>query len=388
MANQIPVIKVQEVSSEDENRGKEDPANISHKWSYWNGLHLFSILGASIMTTSLITLIPGHNSIVYQEYWFEMVLVLILVLSTTTTISCVMDVFIYLDLESLASVNVVLKHYSRTMLAVVLPYGMCYVFWKHILNFNHPMPFLGYSVLISWILTLPLVWFLIPPHLRAMKERRKQVMIYILLQFVWIMITVQKMGLTIIFENLAAELQVMMAILIPLCRSFDHWIISNLVVKMSGRNNERANTLYSVSINLDAAVFVAVMLASANDLTVYCILCTEITLHLVSCYQIIKRSKKIRANDFRDEEMEKDELRSIEEVVLSETVEALVPLAYAASFATSYYGPNAKMIGNVRAQYWAYKPVDDVEPLYIAMMQMFTADMFCAAATGVIFWVF
>ena len=79
--------------------------------------------------------------------------------------------------------------------------------------------------------------------------------------------------------------------------------------------------------------------------------------------------------------------QAIENVLLSETVEALVPLAYAASFATAFYGPNSKMLGNVRAQYWAYQEVEDVEPLYTAMMLMFSADMFCVVATGLILWI-
>ena len=388
MAEHVSVINVQEILLENDNIENAREANVSTKASYWNMLHIFSILSASILTTSMITLIPRHNSIIYQEYWFETVVILVLFFSTTTTVSCVMDVFIYMGLESFPSVKVALKHYMRTMLAFVVPYGTFYFLWTYILNFNHPMPFLGYGALISWIISLPLVWFLIPPHLRKIKERRKQIMMYILLQLVWILISIQKVGLTILFESLSAELQILMAAIIPLCRSFDLWIVSKLVVKMSGTDNELANTLYSVSMNLEFAVFVAVMLADANDLTVYCMLGAEFALHLVSCYQIIKRLKKNRVDNVENEAIKMEDDREIDEVILSEVVEALVPLAYAASFATAYYGPNAKMIGNVRAQYWAYKVVEDIEPLYNAMMLLFTADMFCVAATVVSFWTF
>ena len=36
--------------------------------SYWDGLHVFSILGACALVLSIQTLIPRHNSIIYQNY--------------------------------------------------------------------------------------------------------------------------------------------------------------------------------------------------------------------------------------------------------------------------------------------------------------------------------
>ena len=39
--------------------------------SYWNGLHVFSILGACASVLSIQTLILRHNSIIYQNCWYE-----------------------------------------------------------------------------------------------------------------------------------------------------------------------------------------------------------------------------------------------------------------------------------------------------------------------------
>ena len=97
----------------------------------------------------------------YPEYWFEMAIILVLVFSTTSTISYVTEVFIYMDLEYLASVNIVTRHFLRTLIAFGIPYGLLCFGWTHFLQFNHPMPFLGYAGLISWILALPFFgWWL------------------------------------------------------------------------------------------------------------------------------------------------------------------------------------------------------------------------------------
>ena len=138
---------------------------------------------------------------------------------------------------------------------------------------------------------------------------------------------------------------------------------------------------------MDFAVFVAVMLASANDTTVYSILGVEFMLHLKACYHIIRSKTRTRTEEFRNEVDVNKESHEIEEVILSETIEALIPLAYAANFATAYYGPNSRMIGNVKAAYWAFKEVEDPDQLYSAMALMFLVDVGCIVATGYTFWI-
>ena len=46
---------------------KSNDSNIN----YWSGLHVFSILCCCGLTMSILTLIPRHNSIIDQSYWFE-----------------------------------------------------------------------------------------------------------------------------------------------------------------------------------------------------------------------------------------------------------------------------------------------------------------------------
>ena len=126
------------------------------------------------------------------------------------------------------------------------------------------------------------------------------------------------------------------------------------------------------------------MLASSNDLTVYCILGVEFLLHLKSCLSIIRDKNRSRTDQLQNEIQKTKEQREIDEMIISETVEALVPLAYAANFAIAYYGPNSEMIGNVRAEYWAFKEVENVQQLYNAMLLMFIVDVGCIMATGIL----
>ena len=47
-------------------------------------------------------------------------------------------------------------------------------------------------------------------------------------------------------------------------------------------------------------------------------------------------------------------------LILGETLEFILPLAYLACFIVAYYGPNAEILGNVKNGYWTFMIVEDV----------------------------
>jgi len=49
----------------------------------------------------------------------------------------------------------------------------------------------------------------------------------------------------------------------------------------------------------------------------------------------------------------------IEELVLTERIETLVPLSFIICYAILYYGPNAEILGNVKLDLWHFRPVLD-----------------------------
>ena len=59
----------------------------------------------------------------------------------------------------------------------------------------------------------------------------------------------------------------------------------------------------------------------------------EFLLHLKSCLSIIRHKNRSQTDQLHTKTKAIEEQREIEEMIISETVEALVPLAYAANFA-------------------------------------------------------
>ena len=47
--------------------------------------------------------------------------------------------------------------------------------------------------------------------------------------------------------------------------------------------------------------------------------------------------------------------KSVQMLVLSESLEIVIPLSYLLCFVAAYYGPNADILGNIKNGYWQYQ---------------------------------
>ena len=76
----------------------------------------------------------------------------------------------------------------------------------------------------------------------------------------------------------------------------------------------------------------------------------------------------------------------IAEVVLNETIEIIVPLAYIGSFLMAYYGPNSEILGDIGCTIWKYEKVDGLHSL-IGVMSMAAVDFGSVILAGGLFWI-
>ena len=74
----------------------------------------------------------------------------------------------------------------------------------------------------------------------------------------------------------------------------------------------------------------------------------------------------------------------IEELVLTEKIETLIPLAYIISFAIAYYGPNAEILGRVKLDLWQNKPVLDFGNHMKSVFILFVIDLMSLVVNGIL----
>ena len=74
----------------------------------------------------------------------------------------------------------------------------------------------------------------------------------------------------------------------------------------------------------------------------------------------------------------------IDELVLTERIETLVPLTYMICFAMTYYGPNAEILGNFKLDLWQFKPVLDIGNYLKNIFILFVFDFMSLVINGII----
>ena len=252
---------------------ENEVANENGTTSYWNGLHIFSILFASIVILSVWTLIPRENTILYPDHWYEIIIVYVVGIQLRITANLIMEIVIFLKVKSFLSIRIFFELYLKVILTFVLPYCLSYLIWTRFYGFNHPLPFVGQGCfLLSWMMYLIAVWFMFPAVLRKKKEFRSKMKHYIGFCAWYIIIGLQFMMLSIIYRKLPLNLQWIIAIIIPILRSANTQMLTKFVKRMVGNNNEMANVVLITSISCTYTLYIAIQITSATDLTVYSLL--------------------------------------------------------------------------------------------------------------------
>ena len=93
----------------------------------------------------------------------------------------------------------------------------------------------------------------------------------------------------------------------------------------------------------------------ATDLTIYILLAIEFTINFYCTYQTYTTKRNLTK-----ENLEKL-VSSVQNLVIGESLEIIIPIAYLMCFILAFNGPNADALGNVKNGYWQYVSVDDVE---------------------------
>ena len=132
--------------------------------------------------------------------------------------------------------------------------------------------------------------------------------------------------------------------------------------------------------------YIAVTLTNSDEMTVFSLLAVELLLHIRQCYHIIKWNKKV---DLENNQVKNSlKQQTLDNLVLLEVIDVLVPIVYAIGFATAFYGPNATIIGDVKNGYWNYKEVKDPDKMFTRLFQMFSIDLLSIICTTAILWIF
>ena len=349
--------------------------SIPRNVSYWNLLKIMIILCYSAAFLSLQLLIPRKNTIYYPDYWYE-----ISILSgsySTAMIRLMLELFVFTKEKSLKKISALMRLWVYWLLIALTFNYFAYYIWMSIMEYQPPIPFGGLLVnLCGWIIHNCCIYCMIvfPSELRNNQEFRNKISPYLIYDFWWFFMNLQRDVLSFAFKAISGELQFIFALLIPAIKEINKRVLLKLVLNIVGKEDMMANIFLSIRLNIHYALFVAIRMNGAEVRTVVSVIFVDFFLHLWMTRQIIQMYQEPIADLYQTDTTQKKRQKQIMKLLLAELVEGMVPLAYAIGFAMAFYGPNGNLIGNVLSNIWAYKKVEDVGRLFKTQMILFGVD--------------
>ena len=73
-------------------------------------------------------------------------------------------------------------------------------------------------------------------------------------------------------------------------------------------------------------------------------------------------------------------------LIINESLEFLMPIAYVICLLMAYYGPNAEILGNIKNSYWQYIEINNIEKTLQWIGMMFVVDVASAVISFIVLW--
>ena len=387
--NSIAVMPERRIPSSKEDKEHHDKSAADRKSdiedaSYWNFLFIFISLATCSLNGAILLLIPRKNSIIYQEFWYETLVYMIVGYVSRFSVSHILELFIFTKVQELLQTSHYLKVFSTMSLSCAIPYCLSYVTWTWSMGNNHPLPFHGLLGITLGDLSVNIVffWFLFPPNIRkqdGLKIKAKAFLIY----RTWAFLQSFAIEMMSIIAN--SQLQWMLILVLPSVRTLSISIAEIIVKKYLGVSNGDVEFLVKTDLMISYTVFFTGRISNLDQSTVYGTLTMELALHLVSCYRIIKLIHKVEGDDLPAVKETKAFERKVQAqtLVMSEFTEAMVPIVFAIVSSMVFFGPNVVLFKDVGNNYFGGRPIDDVEPFYFGLFQMFSIDMIAMILSGI-----
>lgn len=326
----------------------------TEKLSFWFCLYGFAGVVLSIVLTSIITIWPQHNVIMMPQYWYELILSYVFGWSIGVGAVVVTTCSYSMNTDKIKTWQATFTIFIATSVSYLLSYVCLSTIWYHVLHFQHPMPMIGYSSIaltLIWIFVSN--WFVFTPQWRKNKVFRRRLWFWMLALFINVSNSWTYNAVAILFRIIPENYQWIAAIFSPLLREFNTWSFTKMCEKAAGCKANGPQISCAHTCGARHALFLTFMLGSvATELSSYIILAIDFLINIYLAFKIIWLHK-------RHGPIEK-QIDAIQELVINETVETMIPITYSLILLIAFYGPNAHILGDIQNGYWQYTAITDL----------------------------
>ena len=367
--------------------GLSKQKNVS-RYSYFDCFYGPLALIINLMASFVITMVPVHNSITNPKYWYEMMFssaswILFEVTANTICADSIIDPF------NKRSLFVILNLLIPVIFTGMLSDYIIHIVWSTFLGYFDPIPYRWWLVAYLSICVFYLrIWNEIPKERRLDHTFRKRCMWYVCTISWIVFISVQLKCILVVFRKIPIAFQWLFSLILPLTKEINDFIIDKLLNKSAlSYNLGMAKFIGKIATNLTYSYWLAIILAlEATKVTGYVLLGINFFINMTLCYKIINLENKHRNLDKGMRQCLKQDATT--ELILNETVELIVPIAFIASFSLAYYGPNQDTLGNVGCSIWQFNKVKNIQEVLIPVVEMALLDSTSVVVASALLWNF
>lgn len=372
---------------ERENDSNDDIKNETNEVDYKNIFYVIIVILCCILFSVPTILIPQHDTIKYPNYWYEGMINFHLTYPIHWICIVYMSNEILLQVQCLTSVKSFATLYVVTSFGMDITYCIGYLIWTFLLGLNWPIPFLAIVNYVGVSLFLFTLWYQFPYEMRIEPEGRKKIKSY-LLSGVWVVfVAFQYQCYAKVFQGFPAEIQWILAFVLPMALSCNKWAYNRIVKSCSVLDEFSVKMYYNIVMNTNHALFIAIMIgSSATQGTTYCFFLVKFLTDLYHCYKITRIQKKIMSVTTNMNDLLNEKEQAVSLLALIEILEVVIPLEFMVTFLIAYYGPNSSILGNIGSSRWHFKSVQDISNFVVSISQMFIIDLSSGIIIGIILW--
>ena len=332
------------------------------------------------------TLLPVHNTITNPEYWYEMIFssssaMFSVALCETIGIETVLNPF------KGRMVRVILDIFVTSKIAETFWTCFIHLIWCNVLGYFEPFP---RKWLILYALCLPVTitrhWKLIPRQRRMEPTFRKKFIGVVGWRLWNFFMAYQIILIKGLLKNVQIEIQWIIAMLLPLTKVVNDYILDKLITRASLSENLRdAKMMVVITNSLCYSIGFAITFTNVAKSTEFLLLGINFCINMSLVYKAIRLAKRVSAIDGETNDNRSYKEKVVAELVLKETIEMIVPFAYIGSFLMAYYGPNYDIMGDVGCTIWKFEKAEGLYSL-ISVLEMALFDSVSFVLAGVLLW--
>ena len=373
-----------------DNKSSENIQVHSHSGSvYDKNPFLYSILGISgvflgVFWATAYLFVPWHNHLEEPSYWYETLLLMVFVCLPLLTTKLFLTAY---HVNGYKWENAP-KVAAKVIVVASASYGACYVimhvYWTGELKNCPPL-----SNITSWANlfggisgALTMIWFQYPAGLRKTKKFRKRYFRYVT-TFVPLMFCVY---FVYQFYGIALQLapenwQWPLAFVLPAFREFNVWGFTKLVSSLADdREKQSIGMFYLHDMATRHAIALCVVtLGGATVLTSFLLLGIDFVINIILAINIIRKKRNNPAEDVSAD---------VQELMMAEKIEFVIPLMYYLTFLMGHYGPNANLFGTIGVKMWQHQSILNVDVVTYWLFIFFMIDCGSLVVSAALLWIF